>query len=76
MRASAFCRSFAASLDIVAAPPGKLDIVVGKLTGGYGITDKLEGGIGYALAVKEFEAKGSLDANVGFAVVRLLIGCW
>lgn len=37
---------------------------------GYGITDKLEAGFGYAYPINPFEIKGSFDPYVGFAVAR------
>jgi hypothetical protein len=41
---------------------------------GYGITDKLEVQVPYVFAVKEFEAKGLLDIDVGFVVLRGAVG--
>jgi hypothetical protein len=40
------------------------------LTGGYGVSDDLEVNVNYALALKTFEAKGALTANVGYKVLR------
>jgi hypothetical protein len=37
---------------------------------GYGITDDLEVQIPYAFATKEFEAKGSLNVDVGYKLLR------
>jgi hypothetical protein len=45
-------------------------ILATNLVAGYGINDKLEATLYYAFALKEFEAKGNLDVNVGYAVVR------
>jgi hypothetical protein len=45
-----------------------------KLVAGYGINDKLEATAFYAFASKEFEAKGALDVNVGYAAVRGAMG--
>jgi hypothetical protein len=41
---------------------------------GYGITDKLEVQVPYAFPTREFEAKGSLDVDVGYAVLRGALG--
>jgi hypothetical protein len=41
-----------------------------RLVAGYGINDKLEAAVFYSFATKEFEAKGSLDVNVGYAAIR------
>jgi hypothetical protein len=37
---------------------------------GFGLTDKLEVGVGYAYPVHPFEGKGALDGYVGYAIVR------
>jgi hypothetical protein len=49
-------------------------ILATNLVAGYGINDKLEATLYYAFALKEFEAKGNLDVNVGYAVVRGAMG--
>ena len=41
---------------------------------GYGITDKLELQVPYAFATRDFEAKGQLDLDVGYAVLRGALG--
>ena len=41
---------------------------------GYGITDKLEVQVPYAFSTREFEAKGSVDVDVGYAVLRGALG--
>ncbi|MCE9574595.1 MAG: hypothetical protein K8W52_15715 [Deltaproteobacteria bacterium] len=41
---------------------------------GYGISDKLEAGVGYAYAIHPFEFKGNLDPYVGYAIVRGAVG--
>jgi hypothetical protein len=49
-------------------------ILATGLVGGYGINDKLEVTAFYAFALKDFEAKGNLDVNLGYAVVRGAMG--
>lgn len=46
------------------------DAVATGLVAGYGINDKLEAALFYAFALKEFEAKGTVDAGVGYAAIR------
>jgi hypothetical protein len=41
---------------------------------GYGITDKLEVQVPYGFAAHEFEAKGSVDVDVGYAILRGALG--
>jgi hypothetical protein len=51
--------------------PNKDFKVIGlALTGGYGVSDDLEVNVNYGLALKTFEAKGALTANVGYKVLR------
>lgn len=45
-----------------------------RVVAGYGINDKLEATAFYSFATKDFEAKGSLDVNVGYAAVRGAMG--
>lgn len=45
-------------------------VVANGLVAGYGINDKLEATLFYGFALEEFEAKGTLDVNVGYAAVR------
>lgn len=45
-----------------------------RLVAGYGIDDKLEATVFYAFASKDFEAKGALDVNIGYAAVRGAMG--
>ncbi len=44
--------------------------MTGAPIAGYGITDKLEVLVPYAFATHDFEARGSVGADVGYAVVR------
>lgn len=41
---------------------------------GYGITDKLEVQVPYAVTARDFEAKGNIDIDVGYAVLRGALG--
>lgn len=41
---------------------------------GYGITDKLEVQVPYVFALREFEAKGILDVDAGFVLLRGAVG--
>jgi hypothetical protein len=47
-----------------------LSAMTGAPIAGYGITDKLEVQIPYAFATHDFEARGTVGADVGYAVVR------
>jgi hypothetical protein len=44
--------------------------MTGTPIAGYGITDKLEVQVPYAFAARDFEARGIVGADVGYAVVR------
>lgn len=59
---------FQAGLDQVSN--NDASIMGTKLVAGYGIDDKLEATMYYTFATKDFEAKGSVDVNVGYAAVR------
>lgn len=48
--------------------------VAETLVAGYGINDKLEINGYYTFALEEFESKGQLDVNVGFAAIRGAVG--
>jgi hypothetical protein len=51
-----------------------LSAMTGAPIGGYGITDELEVQVPYAFATRELEARGSLDVDVGYAVLRGALG--
>ncbi|MEZ4365440.1 MAG: hypothetical protein R2939_04020 [Kofleriaceae bacterium] len=59
-----------AAIGLDLAADKSFDVVLGNIRAQYGIDDKLEAGIAYGFALKEFEAKGSLNANVGYALAR------
>lgn len=59
---------FQAGLDEVSN--NDVSFLGSRLVAGYGINDKLEATMFYSFATKEFEAKGSLDVNVGYAAIR------
>jgi hypothetical protein len=51
-----------------------LSSMTGAPIAGYGVTDKLEVQVPYAFATREFEARGSLDVDAGYAFVRGALG--
>ncbi len=59
---------FQAGLDEISN--NDVSVLGSRLVAGYGINDKLEATMYYTFATKEFEAKGSVDVNVGYAAVR------
>lgn len=48
--------------------------MTGAPIAGYGITDKLEVQVPYAFATRDFEARGSVGVDVGYAIVRGAVG--
>lgn len=59
---------FQAGLDEVSN--NDVSILGSRLVAGYGINDKLEATAFYSFTTKDFEAKGSLDVNIGYAAIR------
>jgi hypothetical protein len=60
--------SWAAGTDLAAHK--SFDIVGDALVVGYGITDELEVGVSYGFALRDFEAKGDVALDAGYAVFR------